>query len=204
MDPKSDAQLLVSADGNVVVAANADIYNFKELYSGLAKTGVDYEPKTGNEYQSDVLCHAFEKAVVRRMMSDVPWGVWLSGGRLDSSLVASVASRHMAQSSKYFPRLHSFSVGLEGSPDLKATRVVADYLGTKPHSYTYTLEEGADAVRAVVTTLETYDVTTIHASMPMYLMARKIKAMGIKMVLSGEGASEVFGGYLYFHTCPVG
>ncbi|KAL7546513.1 hypothetical protein ACHAWF_009844, partial [Thalassiosira exigua] len=124
-------------------------------------------------------------------------------GRVES-LVASVASRHMARSSKDFPRLHSFSVGLEDSPDLKAAKVVADYLGTKHHSYTYTLEEGADAVRAVIETLETYDVTTIRASTPMYLMARKIKAMGIKMVLSGEGADEVFGGYLYFHKCPNG
>ena len=152
-------------------------------------------------YQADVLRHAFEKAVVRRMMSDVPWGVLLSGG-LDSSLVASICARHMARRSSGFPKLHSFSVGLSDSPDLKAARKVADYLGTIHHTYTYTLEEGMDAVRAVIKTLETYDVTTIRASTPMYLMARKIKAMGIKMVLSGEGADEVFGGYLYFHKCP--
>ena len=154
-----------------------------------------------NAYQPEVLRNAFEKSVVRRMMSDVPWGVLLSGG-LDSSLVASICARHMARRSGNFPKLHSFSVGLEGSPDLQAAKKVADYLGTIHHSYTYTLEEGADAVRAVIKTLETYDVTTIRASTPMYLMARKIKAMGIKMVLSGEGADEVFGGYLYFHKCP--
>lgn len=135
------------------------------------------------------------------MMSDVPWGVLLSGG-LDSSLVASICARHIARRSESFPKLHSFSVGLKDSPDLKAAKVVADYLGTKHHSYTYTIEEGADAIRAVIAAIETYDVTTIRSSVPMYLMSRKIKAMGIKMVLSGEGADEVFGGYLYFHKCP--
>jgi asparagine synthase (glutamine-hydrolysing) len=153
------------------------------------------------KFQDDILRHAFEKAVVRRMMSDVPWGVLLSGG-LDSSLVASVCARHMARRSSKFPKLHSFSIGLADSPDLKAAKVVADFLGTIHHSYVYTLAEGADAVREVIRCLETYDVTTIRASTPMYLMARKIKAMGIKMVISGEGADEVFGGYLYFHKAP--
>ena len=135
------------------------------------------------------------------MMSDVPWGVLLSGG-LDSSLVASICARHISRRSKDFPKLHSFTVGLEGSPDIQAAKRVADFLGTKHHSYTYTIEEGADAVRSVIKSIETYDVTTIRASTPMYLMSRKIKAMGIKMVLSGEGADEVFGGYLYFHKAP--
>jgi len=135
------------------------------------------------------------------MMSDVPWGVLLSGG-LDSSLVASIAARHISRRSKDFPKLHSFTVGLEGSPDIAAAKRVAEFLGTKHHSYTYTIEEGADAVRSVIKNIETYDVTTIRASTPMYLMSRKIKAMGIKMVLSGEGADEVFGGYLYFHKAP--
>jgi len=134
-------------------------------------------------------------------MSDVPWGVLLSGG-LDSSLVASIAARHISRRSKDFPKLHSFTVGLEGSPDIAAAKRVAEFLGTKHHSYTYTIEEGADAVRSVIKNIETYDVTTIRASTPMYLMSRKIKAMGIKMVLSGEGADEVFGGYLYFHKAP--
>src|SRR6056300_1671761 len=135
------------------------------------------------------------------MMSDVPWGVLLSGG-LDSSLVASICARNVARRSSSFPKLHSFTVGLEGSPDLKAAKQVADFLGTIHHAYTYTLEEGADAIREVIRSIETYDVTTIRASTPMYLMSRKIKAMGIKMVLSGEGADEVFGGYLYFHKAP--
>jgi len=314
MDPESGEQPLVSPDGNVIVAVNGEIYNYKELYSDL-KT--EYTPKTGSDcevilplymehgasivfpdllrgmfafvlydkakdlfmvvrdhagvvplyigwsndgsiyvasemkalhkacnkfqqfppghiyvtkgenahtfqrwyqpnwaprmlpdvpapkekFQDDILRHAFEKAVVRRMMSDVPWGVLLSGG-LDSSLVASVCTRHMARRSSKFPKLHSFSIGLADSPDLKAAKVVADFLGTIHHSYVYTLAEGADAVREVIRCLETYDVTTIRASTPMYLMARKIKAMGIKMVISGEGADEVFGGYLYFHKAP--
>lgn len=135
------------------------------------------------------------------MMSDVPWGVLLSGG-LDSSLVAAICARHVARRSASFPKLHSFTIGLENSPDIIAAQQVADFLGTTHHSYTYTLDEGADAVRDVIRALETYDLTTIRASTPMYLMSRKIKAMGIKMVLSGEGADEVFGGYLYFHKCP--
>jgi len=314
MDPESGEQPLISEDGNVLVAANGEIYNFKDLYASLAtpykaKTGSDCEvilplyaehgptidmPKKmrgmfsfilydkskdlffaardhigitplyigwGNDgsvfissemkgladqcvkfqnfppghiycnkgpnakefvrwytpswapkmlpgltppketFSEDTLRHAFEKAVVRRMMSDVPWGVLLSGG-LDSSLVASICARHVARRSSSFPKLHSFTVGLENSPDLKAAKTVADYLGTIHHAYTYTLDEGADAVRDVIRCLETYDVTTVRASTPMYLMSRKIKAMGIKMVLSGEGADEVFGGYLYFHKAP--
>jgi len=152
-------------------------------------------------YQPDVLRHAFERAVTRRMMSDVPWGVLLSGG-LDSSLVAAICSRHISRCSTSFPKLHSFTVGLKGSPDLIAAQKVAEHLGTIHHPYTYTLEEGADAIPDVIRCLETYDVTTIRASTPMYLMSRKIKAMGIKMVISGEGADEVFGGYLYFYKAP--
>mmetsp|Transcript_1603 Transcript_1603/g.2549 ORF Transcript_1603/g.2549 Transcript_1603/m.2549 type:complete len:600 (+) Transcript_1603:95-1894(+) len=316
MDPESGEQPLVSPDGNVIVAANGEIYNYKEIYAGLSapytpKTGSDCEvmlplwsemdgiptpnlpnqlrgmfsvimydkttdtyfifrdhigktplyigwgndgsvyvgsemksmvhecnkfqnfppghcysnkgpnagqfvrwykpnwapemkpglPPPTEKYQADLLRHAFEKAVVRRMMSDVPWGVLLSGG-LDSSLVASICARNVARRSSSFPKLHSFTVGLEGSPDLKAAKEVADFLGTIHHAYTYTLEEGADAIREVIRSVETYDLTTIRASTPMYLMSRKIKAMGIKMVLSGEGADEVFGGYLYFHKAP--
>lgn len=314
MDPESGEQPLVSADGNVYVAANGEIYNYKDLYQEL-KT--PYKPKTGSDcevilplyaeqgangsfpkrlrgmfsfilydkskdlfficrdhlgitplyigwgndgsvyissemkaiagectkfqnfppghtysnkgpnanefvrwfepswapemkpglpppkqpFNADALRNAFEKSVVRRMMSDVPWGVLLSGG-LDSSLVASICARHISRRSSSFPKLHSFTIGLEGSPDIQAAQKVADYLGTTHHAYTYTLAEGADAIREVIRSIETYDVTTIRASTPMYLMARKIKAMGIKMVLSGEGADEVFGGYLYFHKCP--
>jgi len=314
MDPESGSQPLISRDGNVIVAANGEIYNFKELYTALKTpytpmTGSDcevilplydehgptldmvsslrgmfsfilYDKKTdtyliardhmgitplyigwGNDgsvyvssemkslvgecnkfqnfppghiytskgpmagkfqrwykpnwapemlpggemprdpYQPDVLRHAFERAVTRRMMSDVPWGVLLSGG-LDSSLVAAICSRHISRRSTSFPKLHSFTVGLAGSPDLIAAKKVADQLGTIHHPYTYTLEEGADAIPDVIRCLETYDLTTIRASTPMYLMSRKIKAMGIKMVISGEGADEVFGGYLYFHKAP--
>jgi len=312
MDPESGSQPLVSRDGNIIVAANGEIYNYKELYKELT---VDYSPQTGSDcevilplyqqygptvemvkhlrgmfsfmlydkskdmfivardhigitplyigwandgsiyiaselkalvkecpnlrqfppghmycskgdhanefvrwydpqwainptgplptepFNAEAIRNAFERAVKRRMMSDVPWGVLLSGG-LDSSLVASICARNVARCSQDFPKLHSFTVGLEGSPDIAAARKVADFLGTKHHSYTYTIEEGLDAVRAVIKSIETYDVTTIRASTPMYLMARKIKAMGIKMVLSGEGADEVFGGYLYFHKAP--
>jgi len=158
-------------------------------------------PLPTEKYDPKKLREAFEAAVIRRMMSDVPWGVLLSGG-LDSSLVASICARHMARESESFPQLHSFTIGLEGSPDIAAAKRVADFLGTKHHAYTYTIAEGIDAIRAVIRNIETYDLTTIRASTPMYLMSRKIKAMGIKMVLSGEGADEVFGGYLYFHKAP--
>jgi asparagine synthase (glutamine-hydrolysing) len=153
------------------------------------------------------LREAFEAAVKRKMMSDVPWGVLLSGG-LDSSLVASIATRIIKRNKdntdeeKFFPRLHSFCVGLPDSPDLAAAAKVAASLGTIHHSYTYTIQEGIDAIRDVIYHLETFDTTTIRASTPMFLMSRKIKAMGIKMVLSGEGADEIFAGYLYFHKCP--
>lgn len=314
IDPESGSQPLLSPDGSIIVAANGEIYNYKEIYETLEKP---YSPKTGsdceviiplyqqhgptvemvknlrgmfsfilydrtedlffvardhmgktplyigwgndgsiyvasemksligectklrwfppghvycnkgpnagdfvrwftpnwapemkpgvalpkNKFQADVLRHVFERAVTRRMMSDVPWGVLLSGG-LDSSLVAAICARNIGRRSTSFPKLHSFTIGLEGSPDLIAAEQVATFLGTIHHAYTYTLDEGADAVRDVIRCLETYDVTTIRASTPMYLMSRKIKAMGIKMVLSGEGADEVFGGYLYFHKCP--
>jgi asparagine synthase (glutamine-hydrolysing) len=158
-----------------------------------------------NPYVKNELREAFVKAVRRRMMSDVPWGVLLSGG-LDSSLVASVACRIINREREgkleWFPKLHSFCVGLVGSPDIVAAQKVADYLGTIHHSYTYTIQEGLNAIREVIYHLETYDTTTIRAATPMFLMSRKIKAMGIKMVLSGEGSDEVFAGYLYFHKAP--
>ncbi|GAQ83888.1 asparagine synthetase [Klebsormidium nitens] len=146
---------------------------------------------------------AFEKAVVKRLMTDVPFGVLLSGG-LDSSLVASVASRHLAETKAavWGPKLHTFSVGLPGSPDLKAAREVADILGTDHHELTFSVQDGLDALSEVIYHIETYDVTTIRASTPMFLMSRKIRAIGVKMVLSGEGSDEIFGGYLYFHKAP--
>jgi asparagine synthase (glutamine-hydrolysing) len=310
IDPESGTQPLVSPDGNVVVAANGEIYNYKELYSSLKTpysplTGSDcevviplyeqlgaefpnllrgmfsfiiydrrdksflvvrdhvgitplymgygadgstwiasemkalaadcaqfdqflpghiYNSKTGtltrwynpdwmepiiprNPYNKVALRDAFICAVKRRMMSDVPWGVLLSGG-LDSSLVASVASRIITRAkpedgiTNWFPKLHSFCVGLQNSPDLIAAKKVADFLGTIHHSYTYTIQEGLNAIREVIYHVETFDTTTIRASTAMFLMSRKIKAMGIKMVLSGEGSDEVFAGYLYFHKAP--
>lgn len=162
-----------------------------------------------NKYDPKILREAFEESVHRRMMSDVPWGVLLSGG-LDSSLVASIACRRIKRQQEkikddhtmWFPRIHSFCIGLEGSPDLLAAKKVADFLGTVHHNYTYTIQEGLDALSEVIYHLETFDTTTIRASTPMFLMSRKIKAMGIKMVLSGEGSDEIFGGYLYFHKAP--
>ncbi|XP_026414695.1 asparagine synthetase [glutamine-hydrolyzing]-like isoform X1 [Papaver somniferum] len=155
-------------------------------------------------YDPLVLRRAFEDAVIKRLMTDVPFGVLLSGG-LDSSLVASVTARYMAGTKaamQWGAQLHSFCVGLEGSPDLKAAREVADYLGTVHHEFTFTVQDGIDAIEDVIYHIETYDVTTIRASTPMFLMSRKIKALGVKMVISGEGADEIFGGYLYFHKAP--
>ncbi len=149
-----------------------------------------------------------EAAVERQLMSDVPYGVLISGG-LDSSIIAAIASKYRkmrvesgGKEEAWWPRLHSFSVGLEGSPDAKYARDVAKYLGTAHHEIKFTIQEGFDAISDVIYHLETFDVTTIRAATPMYLMARKIKSYGIKMVLSGEGADEVFGGYLYFHMAP--
>ena len=147
-------------------------------------------------------------AVRRQLMSDVPYGVLLSGG-LDSSVISAIAQSYSAHriedggaTQAYWPRLHSFAVGLKGSPDLAKARLVADYIGTVHHEIHYTIEEGIDALRDVIYFIETYDVTTVRASTPMYLLARVIKSMGIKMVLSGEGADEILGGYLYFHKAP--
>lgn len=156
----------------------------------------------------DVLRQAMEDAVVSHLMTDVPYGVLLSGG-LDSSITAALAAKHAAmrvedheEEPAWWPRLHSFAVGLEGSPDLAAAQRAADHIGTVHHGFTFTIQEGLDALEEVIYHLETYDVTTIRAATPMFLMARKIRAMGIKMVLSGEGADEIFGGYLYFHKAP--
>ena len=151
---------------------------------------------------------ALEDAVKRQLMSDVPYGVLLSGG-LDSSVISAIAAKYARrrvetgdQQEAWWPRLHSFAVGLKGAPDLAAARKVADFIGTVHHEINYTVQEGLDAIRDVIYYIETYDVTTVRASTPMYLLARVIKSMGIKMVLSGEGADEIFGGYLYFHKAP--
>jgi len=155
-------------------------------------------------YDPLVLREAFEKAVLKRLMTDVPFGVLLSGG-LDSSLVAAVASRYLAGTEvarQWGAKLHTFCIGLQGSPDLKAAKEVADYLGSFHHEFDFTVQEGIDAIEEVIYHVETYDVTTIRASTPMFLMSRKIKSLGVKMVLSGEGSDEIFGGYLYFHKAP--
>ena len=151
---------------------------------------------------------ALEAAVHRQLMSDVPYGVLLSGG-LDSSITSAIAKKYAQkriesgdQADAWYPQLHSFSVGLDGSPDLAAAQIVADHIGTIHHEIKFTIQEGLDAIKDVIYQLETYDITTIRASTPMYLMARVIKSMGVKMVLSGEGADELFGGYLYFHKAP--
>ncbi len=169
---------------------------------------MEYDAVKDNPTSKEDLKQALEDAVKRQLMTDVPYGVLLSGG-LDSSITSAVAKKFAAmriedneKSQAWWPQLHSFAVGLEGAPDLKAAREVADQIGTVHHEMTYTIQEGLDAIRDVIYHIETYDVTTIRASTPMYLLGRKIKAMGIKMVLSGEGADEIFGGYLYFHKAP--
>ena len=168
----------------------------------------DYEAVKNNEASVDAIREALKDSVRRQLMSDVPYGVLLSGG-LDSSVVSAIAERFSehriedgGQTRAYWPRLHSFAVGLEGAPDLAKARLVADHIGTVHHEIHYTVQEGLDALRDVIYYIETYDVTTVRASTPMYLLARVIRSMGIKMVLSGEGADEVFGGYLYFHKAP--
>jgi asparagine synthase (glutamine-hydrolysing) len=185
------------------------------LYSpdGEAKTWykrdwMEYDAVKDNETNIDQLRQALEDAVHRQLMSDVPYGVLLSGG-LDSSIISAIAKKFAAkrvetdnQLEAWWPQLHSFAVGLEGSPDLAAARKVAEHIGSIHHEIHFTIEEGLDAISDVIYHLETYDVTTVRASTPMYLMARFIKSMGVKMVLSGEGADEVFGGYLYFHKAP--
>lgn len=168
----------------------------------------DYENVKDNPAEVKDIHDALEDAVQRQLMSDVPYGVLLSGG-LDSSVISAVAKKYAAkriesdnQSDAWWPQLHSFAVGLKDAPDLKKAREVADFIGTVHHEIHYTVQEGLDAIRDVIYFIETYDVTTVRASTPMYLLARVIKSMGIKMVLSGEGADEVFGGYLYFHKAP--
>lgn len=169
---------------------------------------MDYDSVKDNPASAQDIRSALIQAVKRQLMSDVPYGVLLSGG-LDSSIVSAIAE-HFSQNRieddsrtrAYWPRLHSFAVGLKGAPDLAKARLVAEHIGTVHHEINYTIQEGIDAIRDVIYYIETYDVTTVRASTPMYLLARVIKSIGIKMVLSGEGADEIFGGYLYFHKAP--
>ena len=184
---------------------HSDEGEFKRWYS---RDWMEYEAVKDNETSIQEIKDALEAAVHRQLMSDVPYGVLLSGG-LDSSVTSAIAKKYAQKrvesgdtKDAWWPQLHSFSVGLEGSPDLAAAQKVADHIGTVHHEIKFTIQEGLDAIKDVIYNLETYDITTIRASTPMYLMARVIKSMGIKMVLSGEGADELFGGYLYFHKAP--
>jgi asparagine synthase (glutamine-hydrolysing) len=182
--------------------------NEGELKRWYTRDWMEYDAIKDNKTDILKLRKALEDAVHRQLMSDVPYGVLLSGG-LDSSITSAIAKKYANkriesndQEKAWWPQLHSFAIGLEGSPDLAAAQKVADHLDTVHHEIKFTIQEGIDAIRDVVYHLETYDITTIRASTPMYLLARAIKAMGIKMVLSGEGADEIFGGYLYFHKAP--
>lgn len=179
-----------------------------ELTKWYSRDWMGYDAVKDNQTSIDEIHNALEAAVHRQLMSDVPYGVLLSGG-LDSSVTSAIAKKYAEKriesddtQAAWWPQLHSFSVGLEGSPDLAAARLVATHIGTIHHEIKFTIQEGLDAIRDVIYNLETYDITTIRASTPMYLMARVIKSMGVKMVLSGEGADELFGGYLYFHKAP--
>ncbi|WP_206859583.1 asparagine synthase B [Lysobacter changpingensis] len=213
-----DGRLCVASEMKALADTCADVAQFPPGHYYDSERGEpvryyqrpwrDHAATEGVEVSKQELREAFERAVHRQLMSDVPYGVLLSGG-LDSSLVAAVAARFARKrvedddtTEAWWPRLHSFAIGLEGSPDLAAAEIAAKALGTVHHGFTYTFEEGLDALPEVIRHIETFDVTTIRASTPMFLLARRIKAMGVKMVLSGEGSDEVFGGYLYFHKAP--
>ena len=213
-----EGRLRVASEMKSLVDACADVAQFPpghyydsasgELVKYYDRPWRDYDAVAGVEVDKQELREAFERAVHRQLMTDVPYGVLLSGG-LDSSLVTAVAARYARhrieeddKSEAWWPRLHSFAIGLKGSPDLAAAAIAAQALDTVHHGFEYTFEEGLDALPEVIRHIETYDVTTIRASTPMYLLARRIKAMGVKMVLSGEGSDEIFGGYLYFHKAP--
>jgi asparagine synthase (glutamine-hydrolysing) len=215
-DPKG--RLCVASEMKALVGLCADVAPFPpghvydsesgKLQRYYLKAWRDYAQTKGHDVAPAALRKAFEQAVHRQLMTDVPYGVLLSGG-LDSSLVAACAAQFARErvedddrSEAWWPRLHSFAIGLDGSPDLAAAQIAADALGTVHHGFVYKFEEGLDALPEVIRHIETYDVTTIRAATPMYLLARRIKAMGVKMVLSGEGSDELFGGYLYFHKAP--
>ena len=213
-----DGRLWVASEMKALARLCADVAAFPpghvydsrsgELHNYHVRSWRDHASTLGATVAPDELRLAFEQAVHRQMMTDVPYGVLLSGG-LDSSLVAACAAKFARQrvedddrSEAWYPRLHSFAIGLPGSPDLAAAERAAQALGTVHHGFTYSFEEGVDALPEVIRHIESYDVTTVRASTPMYLLARRIKAMGVKMVLSGEGSDEIFGGYLYFHKAP--
>ena len=210
-EPFLPGHYLWSEDLGTKIESDSDSSLFT-LHSSLKRyyqrDWMSYDAVKDNGASVSELHDALEDAVRRQLMSDVPYGVLLSGG-LDSSVISAVAERFSehriednSQSRAWWPRLHSFAVGLKGAPDLAKARMVAEHIGTVHHEINYTVQEGLDALRDVIYFIETYDVTTVRASTPMYLLARVIRSMGIKMVLSGEGADEVFGGYLYFHKAP--
>ncbi len=204
MEELKNGKVEVSAEKNF----NSSIlqsFNLKKYYK---RDWMQYDAVKDNAASVEAIRDGLTAAVKRQLMSDVPYGVLLSGG-LDSSVISAIAekfSEHRieddSKTKAWWPRLHSFAVGLKGAPDLAKAKLVADHIGTVHHEINYTIQEGLDAIRDVIYYIETYDVTTVRASTPMYLLARVIKSMGIKMVLSGEGADEIFGGYLYFHKAP--
>ncbi|TQV74691.1 asparagine synthase B [Aliikangiella marina] len=213
-----ERRLYVASEMKSLVGVCGEIHSFPpghyldsdqgEIVTYYKPDWKDYEVVAKNSASPADIRDAMVDSVKKHMMSDVPYGVLLSGG-LDSSIVSAVAQLNAAKrveddqkSPAWWPQLHSFAVGLKGSPDLLAARKVADQIGTIHHEINFNVQQGIDALADVIYHLETYDVTTIRASTPMFLMARKIKSMGIKMVLSGEGADEIFGGYLYFHKAP--
>ena len=213
-------QLLVASEMKALVDVCRTVREFPPGHFYDSRTGEieryyhpkwrDYETTLGEPPDLEELRTSLEAAVHRQLMCDVPYGVLLSGG-LDSSILTALAHRFYKRriedgdrSEAWWPQLHSFSIGLEGSPDTAAARIAAEAIGTVHHEFTYTIQEGLDALAEVIHHIETFDVTTVRASTPMYLLARRIKAMGIKMVLTGEGSDEIFGGYLYFHKAPNG
>ena len=205
----SELKALEGICNKIEVFPPGHFYSRKDgLQQWYSRDWMDYETVQDNETSIDALHDALEAAVHRQLMSDVPYGVLLSGG-LDSSITSAIAKKYASKrvesgdkEDAWYPQLHSFSIGLEGSPDLEAAKKVSEHIGTIHHEVVFSIQEGLDAIRDVIYNLETYDITTIRASTPMYLLARVIKSMGIKMVLSGEGADEIFGGYLYFHKAP--
>jgi asparagine synthase (glutamine-hydrolysing) len=218
MGEDGSGNVYVASEMKALVPVCASIWEFPPGHYLDSETGSttryyqrewrDFGVVESNQGGPELIREALTRAVERQLMSDVPYGVLLSGG-LDSSIIAATARRFAARrveeqgrSEAWWPQLHSFSVGLESSPDLKAAREVAKHIGSVHHEFHFTIQEGFDALSDVIHHLETYDVTSIRAATPMYLMARRIRAMGVKMVLSGEGADEIFGGYLYFHHAP--
>ena len=194
--------------GHYAYSGQSDGDGYPKMVRYYRRDWMDFAAVKDNPSSVAALRQSLEAAVKRQLMSDVPYGVLLSGG-LDSSIISAIAEKYAemrieddSRTKAYWPRLHSFAVGLKGAPDLAKARLVADHIGTVHHEINYTIQEGLDAIRDVIYFIETYDVTTVRASTPMYLLARVIKSMGIKMVLSGEGADEIFGGYLYFHKAP--